>query len=160
MAGGKTIYAVIENTFLEMLKTIFGKNLVMASIYGSSVSGNFVEGVSDVNILILLDKPDAGQLETFGRDVYRTMRRYKITPLILSKTEFMNSADVFPMEYLDIMDRKKILFGEDITEQLSLSLKNLRHQLEDRLRGAVASLRQAVVASRGKERILRKWLKN
>jgi len=64
------------------------------------------------------------------------------------------------MEYLDIMDRKKILFGEDITEQLSLSLKNLRHQLEDRLRGAVTSLRQAVVASRGKERILRKWLKN
>jgi len=88
------------------------------------------------------------------------MRKYKITPLILSKTEFVNSADVFPMEYLDMMDRNKILFGKDITAKLTLSLKNLRHQVEDRLRGAVASLRQAVVASRGKERILRKWLKN
>ncbi len=160
MAGEKTIHTVVENTFLEMLKAVFGENLVMVSIYGSYVRGNFVGGVSDVNILILLEKPDAGQLETFGRDGYRLMRKYKITPLILSKTEFVNSADVFPMEYLDMMDRNKILFGKDITAKLTLSLKNLRHQVEDRLRGAVASLRQAVVASRGKERILRKWLKN
>jgi predicted nucleotidyltransferase len=160
MARKKTIHAVVENTFLEMLRAVFGDNLTMVSIYGSYVSGNFVEGVSDVNILILLDKPDAGQLETFGRDGYRFMRKYKITPLILSQTEFVNSADVFPMEYLDIQDRKKILLGEDITAQLSLSLKNLRHQVEDRLRGAIASLRQAVVASRGKQRILRTWLKN
>jgi len=160
MAGEKTIHTVVENTFLEMLKAVFGENLVMVSIYGSYVRGNFVGGVSDVNILILLEKPDAGQLETFGRDGYRLMRKYKITPLILSKTEFVNSADVFPMEYLDMMDRNKILFGKDIAAKLTLSLKNLRHQVEDRLRGAVASLRQAVVASRGKERILRKWLKN
>jgi predicted nucleotidyltransferase len=160
MAEKKTIHAVVENTFLELLKMVFGKDLVMVCIYGSYVSGNFVEGVSDTNILILLETPDEGKLETLGKEGFKLMKKYKLTPLILSKTEFVNSADVFPMEYLDIQDRKKIIYGEDITKELSLNLKNLRHQVEDRLRGAIALLRQAVVASRGKERILRKWLAN
>jgi len=48
MAGEKTIHTVVENTFLEMLKAVFGENLVMVSIYGSYVRGNFVGGVRNL----------------------------------------------------------------------------------------------------------------
>lgn len=154
------VRTVVEESFLEVLKNSFESNLVSAAIYGSYVSGNFVEGVSDINILILLEKPDADQIEKLGINAHKMIKRYKITPLILSKTEFINSADVFPMEYFDIRDRKKILYGEDETKTLSLTQKNLRHQLEDRLRGNIASLRQLIIASHGKEKILGNFLKN
>ena len=87
------------------------------------------------------------------------MRRYNITPLILTKSEFINSADVFPMEYADIGERNRVLSGSDETAALTLEKNNLRHQLEERLRGSVASLRQMLIASRGRKRVLSANLK-
>lgn len=155
-----SVKAFIEGSFLDLLKSAFNDNLCSVIIYGSYVSGNFVEGVSDVNLLILLEKPLLEQIEKFGVDAHKSIKNYKITPLILTKTEFENSADVFPMEYFDIKERKKVIYGEDETRALSLTKKNLRHQLEDRLRGDVASLRQIIIASHGKDKILTNNLKN
>ena len=154
------IKKIVEKSFLDILKNTFEKNLVSVTLYGSYVTENFVEGVSDINILVLLDTPSPQSIVVLGKAAHKLMRRYKITPLILSKTEFMNSADVFPMEYLDIQEWHSVLYGEDETKSLTLTRKNLRHQLEDRLRGNVASLRQLIIASRGKERILGRFLKN
>jgi predicted nucleotidyltransferase len=149
----------VETSFLNALRDCFGDNLVSVMIYGSYVGADFVPRVSDVNILVLLEKSDAGQIRKLGARAHRAMRKYRITPLILTRTEFRNSADVFPMEYMDIAERNRVLFGEDETKSLALKKKNLRHQLEERLRGSVASLRQVLVASRGRKRILRHNLK-
>jgi predicted nucleotidyltransferase len=155
-----SVKAHVEGPFLDLVKTAFKDNLCSVIIYGSYVSGNFVEGVSDVNMLILLEKPLSEQIEIFGVSANKSIKSYKITPLIMTKAEFLNSADVFPMEYYDIKDRNKVIYGEDETRGLNLTKKNLRHQLEDRLRGNVASLRQIIVASHGKDKILGKNLNN
>ena len=155
-----SVKAFVEGSFLNLLKSAFKDNLYSVIIYGSYVSGNFVEGISDVNILILLEEPLLDQIEKFGVEAHKSLKAYKITPLILTKAEFVNSADVFPMEYFDIKDRKKVIYGEDETRALSLTKKNLRHQLEERLRGNVASLRQVIIASHGKDKILSSYLKN
>jgi len=72
----------------------------------------------------------------------------------MTRAEFINSADVFPMEYLDIREKNNVLLGTDETESLSIKKNNLRHELEERLRGNVNSLRQMIAASRGRGRIL------
>ena len=155
-----SVKAYAEGPFLDLIKTAFQDNLCSVIIYGSYVSGNFVEGVSDVNILILLEKSLSEQIENFGVSANKTIKSYKITPLIMTKSEFLNSADVFPMEYYDIKDRNKVIYGEDETRTLTLTKKNLRHQLEERLRGNVASMRQIIIASHGKDKILGGNLKN
>jgi predicted nucleotidyltransferase len=149
----------VERSFIQLLKDNFGENLRSVILYGSYVSGDFVPGVSDVNVLVLIDRANIEQFRNFGKTAYKLMRRYKITPLILTRTDFNNSADVFPMEYSDIRDRNRVLFGEDETKSLSLEKKNLRHQLEERLRGSVASLRQLIIASKGRRRVLTNNLK-
>jgi predicted nucleotidyltransferase len=148
-----------EESFLLSLKDCFGENLLSVMLYGSYVSGNFVKGVSDINTLIILEKPNPEQMEEMGRKTHRMIKRHRITPLILTREEFNNSADVFPMEYFDIKDRKRVIHGEDETKSLTLTMKNLRHQIEDRLRGEIASLRQLIIASRGRPRVLRHLLK-
>ncbi|UCB46960.1 MAG: nucleotidyltransferase domain-containing protein [Spirochaetota bacterium] len=148
-----------EESFLSSLKNCFGENLLSVMIYGSYVRGSFVKGVSDINMLIILEKPDPEQIEVLGRTTHRMIKRHRITPLILTREEFNNSADVFPMEYFDIKDRNRVIHGTDETKSLSLTMTNLRHQIEDRLRGEIASLRQLFIASRGRPRVLRHLLK-
>ncbi len=150
----------VEESFIEILQNTFGDNLISAMLYGSYVRGTFIRGVSDINILIILEKPLTEQIEKFGmKKSFRFIRRNNITPLILTRSEFTNSADVFPMEYFDIKDHNRVLFGEDETKSLSLTMKNLRHQIEDRLRGEVASLRQSIIASSGRKRALKRYLR-
>ncbi|HUT66799.1 MAG TPA: nucleotidyltransferase domain-containing protein [Spirochaetota bacterium] len=146
-------------SFPDLLKSSFGENLLSVMLYGSYVRGGFVKKVSDINVLIIVQEPDPAQLEAFGRSARRIMRRNRITPLILTRQEFNNSADVFPMEYFDIRDRNRVIHGVDETESLSLTIKNLRHQIEDRLRGEIASLRQLLIVARGRKRVLRQYLK-
>ncbi|RKX73587.1 MAG: hypothetical protein DRP87_18635 [Spirochaetes bacterium] len=148
-----------EERFTSLLKETFGSNLVSVLLYGSYLSGNFRKNISDINALIVLENPVAEELARFGSMAAKFINKNRVTPLVLSKREFLNSADVFPMEYMDIKEKHKIIHGEDITEALQMSRKNLRNQLEHELRGAVNTLRQIVILSRGKERILGKQLK-
>lgn len=153
------IISVVKGIFLDRIKSSFKENLLSVLLYGSAASGDFIPGVSDVNVLIILDEINKEQIEKFGREHFKPMNRYRITPLILTRTEFQNSADVFPMEYFDIQEQNSVLFGEDETKMLKLERKNLRHQLEERLRGCLNSIRQMIIASRGRKRYLRMNLK-
>ena len=149
----------VEERFLEQLKQAFADNLYGVILYGSYVQGSFVPGVSDVNVLILTEEVAPQQLQSLSRAAHRLIRRHRITPLILSRREFERSADVYPMEYLDIADRHRVLYGSDATEQVSFSKANLRHELEHQLRGTLISLRQLLIASRGSSRRLGSNLK-
>jgi predicted nucleotidyltransferase len=150
---------IIEKEFVDKVKGFFGESLVSIILYGSYVSGNYVHGVSDINTLIILSDSDFKKIKAFGAETHRLLSKYKITPLILLKEEFLNSSDVFPMEYMDMNTRYELLFGEDVVRKLALSKNNLRHQLEFQLRGSVNSLRQLIIASQGKTRVLGKNIK-
>lgn len=146
----------VEHTFTEKVREIFSEKLVSILLYGSYVSDNYVQNVSDINVLIIINTSDYGKLNEFGKQTHKLLRKYNITPLILRRQEFLNSADVFPMEYMDITSRYRVLYGDDITRELHLTRNNLRHQLEYQLRGNVNSLRQMITASKGKKRVLGK----
>jgi predicted nucleotidyltransferase len=160
---GKThesLKKIVEESFLKIIQESFRDNLYSVILYGSYVSGSYVSGLSDINMLLLLSAPASEQVEQFGKNSHRLMRKYRITPIILTIAEFEGSADVFPMEYMDIKERYRVIHGTDATQTLTFTLKNLRHQLEDRLRGNLASLRQLLTASRGRERQIGAYLKN
>lgn len=159
MSKESALREAVERSYLTQLKETFGSNLLSVILYGSYVSGDFVPGVSDVNLLVILEQSDSERIGLLGKRASRMMRKHNITPLILTKSEFVNSADVFPMEYADIRERNRVLSGSDETASLTLEKGNLRHQIEERLRGSVASLRQVLIASQGRKNVLAANLK-
>lgn len=152
----KTMQA-IEGDFVTLAKSIFGGGLESVIVYGSFLKETFVSGVSDVNVLVIASDGHEAGLRELGRTGRRVMRRHRITPLVLTRREFTTSADVFPMEYLDIVDTHKVLYGPDVTAELDISRSNLRHEVEHQLRGSLVTLRQLAIAA-GRPRPFRKFL--
>jgi predicted nucleotidyltransferase len=158
------IRKTVEDDVLALLRDVFGEDLVAVVLYGSVLRETFTPGVSDVNLLVIVTDGGRSRVLRLGEEGYRLIRRLRITPLVLSREEFTTSADVFPMEYLDMAETHEVLLGDDVTKELALSNANLRHEIEHQLRGSLVSLRQLAVASARRrlfrKRILRRELEN
>ena len=150
----------VERLFLPILQQVFVDNLRAVILYGSAVKGLFADGVSDVNVLILLKEADPKSVILLGGKAKSVMKRNRITPLLLTEKEYLGSADIVPLEYLDILASRKVLFGTDPTTELEITRSNLRHQVEAQLRGTIGALRSVLLASRGKSAALRRYLKD
>ena len=151
--------AVAEEKIFPCIKECFKDNLKSVIIYGSAVSASFNAVTSDINILILLEKNSVNSFIDFGKKAKNIIRKYRFSVLILTFEEFITSADVFPMEYYDIYDCHAVIYGEAIEGKLKLTSYNLRHQLEERLRGFSNQLRQTIIQSRGNHRFLKQNMK-
>jgi len=147
----------VEAEFVALARSVFGEKLVSLTLYGSYLKETFTPGVSDVNVLVIVGESSDAALRDLGAKGSRLMRRHGITPLILTRREFVTSADVFPMEYLDIVETHQVLVGPDVTSELEIDRSNLRHQIEHQLRGNLVSLRQLAVAA-GRPRLFKKVL--
>jgi predicted nucleotidyltransferase len=150
----------IEEHFVSLAQKCFGADLHSILLYGSAARGTYRKGISDVNLLILLRTTPTEKLFQFGKESASLIRKRRITPLLMTQDEFLQSADVFPLEYLDIRNAHKVLYGPDDTSALDLTNKNLRHQTEERLRGSLNQLRQIITASEGNRRLLIRLLRS
>ena len=143
---------------IPAIKEVYKEHLLMIALYGSAATGTFVKGVSDINILIVVDLSDAEKLCDLSKSARRSLLDYRITPHILSERELLTSADVFPIEYLEIRDTLRLLYGTSLLDELEIGKKNIRHQVETMLRGELNSLRQILLMTSCEEKILHREL--
>jgi predicted nucleotidyltransferase len=127
----------------EQLTGLFGDNLICAAVYGSAAGNDYHEGLSDVNLVLVVKKLDLDALDCVTR-FQRQMRGVKLSmPLMMTKEHIETSLDVFPIEFLEIRERHKILLGEDYFNNLTIDTRNLRHECEHELKGRIIRLRQS-----------------
>jgi len=150
----ETRAAVTE--FTNRLKEVFSGDLLAIVLYGSAASGAFVEGVSDINILVILEKSSAASLSLFGKTTKTLLRKYRVSPFIMTREEFTTAADVFPLEYCDILEANEVVYGNEETIKITVSKENLRLQLEEKLRGAVGDIRGMLIEAGENEKLLEK----
>ena len=147
------INTVIREKVVSLLEKSFEENIASVILYGSVARGNNSR-YSDINLLILLKESSPESIMDFGKKASGLIKKYRVTPLIMTEKEFISSADVFPMEYSDIRDSYILIKGDDPVQRLDLADKNLRHQTESALRGIINQLRQLITASGGNRRYL------
>ncbi len=150
--------ASIKEKFLPALQNSFGDGLISVILYGSAAGTEYNPGSSDINLLTLIEKPAPEAIMELGRKYARYIAKKRISLQIQTLEEFLASADVFPMEYLDLAARREILFGRDAAADVKVDKAHLRHQVEERLRGSVNAFRQALLASGGSKRRLKQIL--
>jgi len=133
-------YKNILRNLTNSLKDIYPEELLSLTLYGSAVSGEFVDKHSNLNLLIVLKNTD---LEVIKKSS-KLIRKFKmINALFLTEDYISNSTDVFPIEFLDMQENCFVLYGKDVLKDIQVDIRNLRFQCEQELKAKVLKLRQA-----------------
>jgi hypothetical protein len=132
---------------VSQLRAAYGSALRSIVLYGSAAAGERLGKRSDHNVLVILDSLDAAQLTAASAASRAWADAGNPAPLTLTESEWRGSADIFPMEYADILERHRVLFGEPPFEGIQVDSKDLRLQLEQEAMGKLLRLRQGVLAS-------------
>lgn len=130
---------------VTQLRAAYGNHLTAAVLYGSAAAGEHVPDRSDYNVLLLLDSFDAASMRA-ATPVARAWRDAgNPPPMTMTVDEWTRSADVFPMEYADILERHRVLHGSAPFDGISVSHDHLRLQLEQQVMGKLLQLRQGAL---------------
>jgi hypothetical protein len=127
---------------VEKLRQALPEDLISVVLYGSAAVGDHDEKFSDYNVLCVLAELTPGQLGA-AEPVFRWWRgQGNPSPLLLTKHEVETSTDCFAIEFQDIREHHRILYGEDVVSSLTVDRCFYRAQVEHDLRAKLLRLRQ------------------
>src|ERR1700677_605330 len=95
------------------LKSAAGENLKAIVLYGSAVSGEFHAAHSDLNVLCVVERAGAADIERLHPVAEWWMKERNPAPLIFTMDELQRSADVFAVELVDMKRHHRMLLGAD-----------------------------------------------
>ncbi|HVF38868.1 MAG TPA: hypothetical protein VM939_03135 [Gemmatimonadaceae bacterium] len=134
---------------VSQLKQAYGTTLRSVMLYGSAVAGEHIAKKSDYNVLVVLDAVPLDRLAAVGAVLRSWAEDGNPAPMTFTAAEWKSSSDVFPMEYADILERHRVLFGEDVCEGMSVDRPHLRLQVEQQALGKLLHLRRGAMATGG-----------
>jgi len=131
------------------LQKVYGAQLRSVVLYGSAAAGEHIPKRSDYNVLVIVDELTMEHMRA-GAAVARAWGEDgNPPPLTFTLDEWQGSSDIFPMEYADILERHRVLFGTPPFSGIAVDARNLRLQLEHEAMGKLLKLRQGVLATGG-----------
>jgi len=131
--------------FLSRMRMAAGENLDSVILYGSAADGEFHPDFSNVNLLCVLRETSFVALQRLKPAVEWWTRQKQRVPLLLTREELERSADVFSIELLDMRQRHRVLYGQDVLQELQIPMHLHRAQLEYELREKTILLRERIL---------------
>ena len=123
------------------LERAFSDRLVSVVLYGSAATAVRPDRFSDLNVLCVLKQVMPRELME-GEPVLKWWQeKGHPWPLLMSEDEVHNSADSFPIEFHDMKERRRVLYGLDVIADLTIDMRNYRTQVEHELRSKLLRLR-------------------
>ena len=136
--------------FCAGLKRLWGGNLKSVVLYGSAASGGYNRRYSDFNLLLVVGDSS----RTYDWRSSRLFRAWTAAgnpaPLVMTRDFMLSSADVFPVEWDDIRERRRVLLGPDPVRGLRVSGRNTRLELERELKANFLRLQGRLRSAEGR----------
>jgi hypothetical protein len=106
---GKSVDTVLAEVTAELLAAL-RENLVSCCVYGSTVRGNAVPGVSDLNLLLVLGESSAAAHAAL---VPVLAAHPMVDPFVLARGNFERTARCFAAKFASIQRNYRVLHGAD-----------------------------------------------
>jgi len=132
----------------DVVKT-YGNVLESVLLYGSAVRQEFLPGRSNLNLLLFLSSYDVALLKRYTAIHKRWSKEQIVAPLFLTNDDLQASAIVFPLEFLDIYECHRVLYGRDPFVGFKVETTYLPGEILQSLRGNLLRLRQRFVEGGG-----------
>lgn len=140
-------------------RKVFGDELVALILYGSGADRHYIPGKSDLNFLVVLTERGMEDLEKAMTVVARGRKSRVATPLFMTKDYIGAALDAYPIEFLAMKLNHVMVYGEDVLTTLEIRPEYLRLQVERELRGKLLLLRQRFLETEGKDKELRRLIR-
>jgi predicted nucleotidyltransferase len=148
----------VLSELVERLKKTYQDRLVSVVLYGSGAAGDHHRRFSDLNILCVLREVTPRELGESTAIVHWWREQGNPSPLLLSEEEVRTSTDCFPIEFHDIKERRRVLYGQDVAADLAIDKCFYRAQVEHDLRAKLLRLRQKAAGVLSDKDLLRALL--
>jgi hypothetical protein len=135
---------------VKALHEALGPGLESVVLFGSAAAGDFVEGVSGRDILIVAEKLGAAELAALSAPLARWRQAGNPQPQLFTAAELSSSADVFPIELTDMQQSRQVLMGSDPICDIKIHMHHFRLQLERELKARLHLLRKNYLACGGR----------
>jgi hypothetical protein len=129
---------------LHDLQHIFGERLQAVVAYGRP-------DVNPAPCLALVRSITAADLDECAARIGAWHRAGCATPLLLTRDEFAGSLDAFPIEYGEILETHRVLYGVDPFTGLTISVEDLRRECETLVKGHLVHLRENYLECAGRQ---------
>lgn len=133
------------HAYVKDVKGLIGEQLEGVLLYGSAVRGEFLQGRSNLNLLLLVSSYDQALLKGYSAIHRRWSKEQIVAPLFLTEEELRSSASVFPLEYLEIQEQHRVLGGRDPFVGFRVDTQRLAAEVRQGVVGALLRLRQRYV---------------
>jgi hypothetical protein len=130
---------VIER-FLDHLTEQFGAQLLAVALVGPALDDPASARIPDTVVVLAGD--DLGKLRQFSRLGRGLARDGVSAPLVLTPELIATSLDTFPLEFIDMQARHRLVHGQDFLSSLQFAAADVRLQCERDLKTAAMSMRQ------------------
>ena len=138
---------------VRQLQLAYGAGLRSVVLFGSAVAGEHNPKKSDYNVLVVVDSLPLERLRAVAAVSKAWADDGNPPPMTFTTAEWRSSADIFPMEYADILERHRVLFGDAPFEGIKVSPSDLRLQVEQQTMGKLLQLRQATMGAGGDSKL-------
>lgn len=135
------------DALVGQLTKAYGDNLQAVVLYGSAAAGEHIPKRSDYNVLVIVKQLGLDQLRAAGAVAQAWGESGNPPPMTMTAAEWRASADIFPMEYADILERHRVLYGTAPFDGIAVSKSDLRLQVENQAMGKLLRMRQAIMAA-------------
>ena len=132
----------------------FGSGLRSVVLFGSVARGEAIPGMSDVNVLVLLEDLGAIELTAAAPLAQQWVRAGNTPPHVFSWEEWSGMGDTFAIEIADMQDARQVLHGADPVPSTALKPSDLRLHAEHEIREIILHLRLRMLMAANEPREL------
>ena len=150
--------AMSTDELVPRLREAFGDALRCVLLYGSAAeqdqppAGAATGARRDAHLLVIVDALPVEALEGAARVMAEWVSGGNPAPLTLTTAEWRSSADVFAIEYADVLERHRLLHGALPTDGVVVRPEDIRRELEEQVLGTLLKLRRGIMEAGGEAR--------
>jgi hypothetical protein len=134
---------------VRQLQLAYADALRSVVLFGSAVAGEHRPKKSDYNVLVIVDALPLERLRAVAAVSKAWAADGNPPPMTFTTKEWRSSSDIFPMEYADILERHRVLYGTPPFDGIRVNPADLRLQVEHQTMGKLLQLRQAIMGAGG-----------
>ena len=137
------IINVLDQVILDARASL-GDDLDSIVLFGSAAEGR-LRPASDINVIIVLNRFDEKTMLAWRPALQVSAAAIDLQPMLLLKDELQEASEAFAVKFSDVLTRRRVLFGNDPFEQLSISRSAVIRRAQQVLLNLTIRLRHALV---------------